>query len=144
MGLMVKLEFDLPMQLCPYTESKAPPTFPMERLSAVARRTVSWLKHPQFAESSAQSWREAVHSERPMSYQVSCDPDGYAYALSIRYLPATRAKRMAAAAELLVTERLDACWCREALQEEDGKLRPRFRSGTEGLFYRPCLLDGLE
>lgn len=144
MGMLVKLEFDLPMRLARCTEQTEPPAFPAERLSAVARRTVSWLQHPQFAADLAQTWRRAARSPQPMSYHVACDPDGYAYAISIRHIPAQGEKRRVVAAELLVAERLHACWCREALLEEAGELRPRFRPGTEGLFYRPCILEGLE
>lgn len=144
MAMLLKLEFDLPMRLARYTAQTEQPAFPMERLSAVARRTVSWFQHPQFAEALAQTWRRAARSPQPMSYHVACDPDGYAYAVSIRHIPAQGGKRRSVAAELLVAERLHACWCKEALQEEAGELCPRFRPGTEGLFYRPCILEGLE
>lgn len=142
-GLMVKLEFAVPMRLERYEENPPLPSFPAERLSAVARRAASWLQHPQLAEDLLQTWRRAARTENPMNYHLVCDPDGYAYAVSIRFIPAKGERRMKAAAELLVMERLDACWCPEALQEEGGELKPRFCAGTEELFYRPCILEGM-
>lgn len=141
MGMMVRLTLVSRMGFEEYRGDRAAtPFLPTETLSLVARRMVSWLRHPLFAEAVAETWRRAARAESPMGYHVSCDSDGYAYAISIRSIPAQGGKKPEAAVELLVMNRLHPCWCAEALQEVDGERRPRFCPGTESLFYRPCQL----
>lgn len=144
MGMCVRMDFDVPMQLREFREDEEAPALSVERLSAVARRMVSWLRHPLFAESVKQTWQRAARTERQMCFHVSCDPDGYAYAISIRFVPAQGEKQGAAAMELLVMNRLHPCWCAEALHEVNGELRPHFLPGTDALFYRPCIPAGLK
>lgn len=145
MGMMVRMNIAVPMSLCEYKDEKAdPPPLPAELLSPVARRMVSWLRHPQFAEDVMRTWQRVARTAQPMGYHVSCDPDGYAYAVSIRSVPAQGKKKGADAIELLVMNRLHECWCAEALPEEDGERKPHFRPDSEKLYYRPCVLSGWE